>query len=84
MGQCFFWFKRRPSDGTNDGTVKMYSLLLFNFNMLYGKLDGHPIRHRKGLSFYKGTIHHGYMRIGFFLISLPVKDNRSRSRISHP
>ena len=45
MGQCFFWFKRRRSDGTNDGTVKNILIIIVLFQYVIRKVDGHPIRH---------------------------------------
>ena len=42
IGQCFFWFKRRRSDGTNDGTVKNILTIIVYFQYLIRKVRRTP------------------------------------------
>ena len=44
-GTVLFCCTRRPSDGTNNGTLIYILIITVNFKMLYRKLDGNTIRH---------------------------------------
>ena len=42
MGQGFFWFKRRRSDGTNDGAVKTIPIIIVLFQYVMRKVRRTP------------------------------------------